>query len=593
MKKGTYFSIGITGHRDMGREQCRAVSEQLMDLIHKVRNLAPNTPIRIFSGLAEGTDWLAAEAILEASNNVEQLELVAVLPMPREKYLHDFNTPAKRSKFETLLQGAMDSGGIVELSQQTDRVQCYTQLGAYLANKSDLLVAVWDGFNNQKEGGTAHVVQKRLQRYEQGNWAPKAGLLYSDSRLKQYLYNRQFDFVYVISVDRSPAPAQTDTTQKSSGFIHSSPNAEESERRSSFPADLKTVLDRIDQLNSDYEQNKQNIEKLPAWLGSSPEDSPEDIQVDLVGIATQFSKADRLADFFQKKINAAFRINAWLTFSIATVFLIYAKIVAAKPFLFAYVGLFVIGIVLWYKNKREQNHEKYLYYRGVGEALRIEYYRTACGLSDGLGFNSLDMNLETEGVEGGQFIAAVIKNATLRQVQSRTEKSIAQGIVYSFSGWVLDQKAYYDTKSRAHHSQHEFVGKLSYCVIGISLCIALALIFYSDPIKHVILFDNLGLKNIAVFLMGFLPMIVATIELHSRYMAKQELACQYANLKSLFDNAVNELDIIEKMDNDQNDLTSLERKKQLLHILGLEASRENLRWLTLRIQRQLQPAHGG
>ncbi|NHX27764.1 hypothetical protein HA397_27870, partial [Escherichia coli] len=150
------FLVGITGHRDISIDDVDGASAKLRTLFKNVSDTFQHVPVRIATGLAEGADTLAAEVALELG-----LGVVAVLPMPRDHYLQDFEGDA-RVRFEALLaddririleiplaEGRSDT----DMSGQPARDEQYRLLADYLRRRSNLLVAVWDGVDANLVGG--------------------------------------------------------------------------------------------------------------------------------------------------------------------------------------------------------------------------------------------------------------------------------------------------------------------------------------------------------------------------------------------------------------------------------------------------------
>jgi hypothetical protein len=97
---------------------------------------------------------------------------LAVLPMDRETYIHDFETPESLADFDTLIGRARE---IITLGSSLDRrstksdpgndacMLAYQRLAQFLASRCHALVALWDGERGQP-GGTAEVADRMLMR---------------------------------------------------------------------------------------------------------------------------------------------------------------------------------------------------------------------------------------------------------------------------------------------------------------------------------------------------------------------------------------------------------------------------------------------
>lgn len=160
-----HFVIGVTGHRDLVAEEssrtCDLVREVLADLAGAAFGLRP----LVISGLAEGADSLVSNVALDMGFDVE-----AVLPMPLEFFRDDFqgetreilrdllDNPAIRVRALELDTGANRTAGLTDSA----RTRQYALLKDHIQNRSDVLVALWDGTRNGLEGGTGDVVASYL-----------------------------------------------------------------------------------------------------------------------------------------------------------------------------------------------------------------------------------------------------------------------------------------------------------------------------------------------------------------------------------------------------------------------------------------------
>jgi hypothetical protein len=171
--------IGVTGHRKLDDPAAmQAMVKQAIDTeieklfpeesrrkIESVRR-AGTTAIsfRVLSPLAEGADRVVARAVLSDPG----ARLDVVLPLALEDYVEDFVTEESKKEFRDLLERCRrpvslrtrrirgdrrDPGDQAEL-----RRDAYAQVGQYVVDHCDVLVAVWDGQPSRGHGGTAEIV---------------------------------------------------------------------------------------------------------------------------------------------------------------------------------------------------------------------------------------------------------------------------------------------------------------------------------------------------------------------------------------------------------------------------------------------------
>jgi hypothetical protein len=161
------LTIGVTGHRSL--ENIEVLREKIKIVIDRILEnflISTNTQVllKVLSPLAEGSDRLVAEEIL----NYNSSELKVVLPLCEEEYLEDFPSEESKSEFKNLLMKAdyvlklndqpLKNSSSDELYAET-RKQAYEEVGRYIVDHSDVLIALWDKSPAQGKGGTADIVK--------------------------------------------------------------------------------------------------------------------------------------------------------------------------------------------------------------------------------------------------------------------------------------------------------------------------------------------------------------------------------------------------------------------------------------------------
>lgn len=135
--------IGVTGHQDIPPEALTYVERGI------ARTLARNTGDLVgISSLAAGADQIFAKAILQRGGT-----LYAIIPC--KNYEATFSDSAERARFSDLLAKA---SRVEILDHEGPSEDAFFDAGRHVVEKSDLLIAVWDGRPAQGFGGTADVV---------------------------------------------------------------------------------------------------------------------------------------------------------------------------------------------------------------------------------------------------------------------------------------------------------------------------------------------------------------------------------------------------------------------------------------------------
>ena len=147
--------VGITGHQDLGSEADVAWVRAALNQVLSERYGS----LTGVSSLARGADQLFAELVLARGGSLE-----AVIPFP--DYRSRFSDEVDAQRFDGLLarsradvlprEGGPDGGGSDE--------QAYLRAGQSVVERSDLLLAVWNGKPAAGLGGTADIVQHARAR---------------------------------------------------------------------------------------------------------------------------------------------------------------------------------------------------------------------------------------------------------------------------------------------------------------------------------------------------------------------------------------------------------------------------------------------
>lgn len=140
--------VGVSGHRLLPNES----EAELVAIVDAV--LAElGDPGTVVSSVAEGADRLVAWRALRRPG----WELLVVLPMAPDDYAADFGTAVSRDEFMRLLDAASE---IDQVPDQPDRATAYLAAGLRVLERSDVLIALWDGEPARGRGGTADIVAR-------------------------------------------------------------------------------------------------------------------------------------------------------------------------------------------------------------------------------------------------------------------------------------------------------------------------------------------------------------------------------------------------------------------------------------------------
>ncbi len=172
--------IGVVGHLDVHPEDEALASDGFAALLDALVAGFPNSPLRLVSPLALGADRIAARAFIRRRDALaatrpdiaSRWELVVPMPLPRDLYVADF--PEAIGEFDELLAQAASAFslptrpgiGLVDISRHGPaRDLQYQDASRYVATHCDILVAIWDGLDPGKIGGTCDTIRLRIQAH--------------------------------------------------------------------------------------------------------------------------------------------------------------------------------------------------------------------------------------------------------------------------------------------------------------------------------------------------------------------------------------------------------------------------------------------
>jgi hypothetical protein len=134
--------VGITGHQALSPETRILVSEAVRDVLSDIDDLV------IVTSLAAGADQICAEVALEFGG-----QLIAVLPS--QDYTSSFSAGDDLDNFNRLLMRARE---IRIMPFEKPSELAYWSAGQEIVNRTNWLLAIWDGKPAGGLGGTADVV---------------------------------------------------------------------------------------------------------------------------------------------------------------------------------------------------------------------------------------------------------------------------------------------------------------------------------------------------------------------------------------------------------------------------------------------------
>lgn len=556
------FVIGVTGHRDLRPDDGPALEAAVRTVFDELRRRMPSTPLMLLSGLAEGADQLVARVALSCG-----VQLGAVLPMPAPIYRSTLDESAQEP-FEALLARAsvvidlpLEGAAEEQLATSADaRADRYEALAVFLATHSQALIALWDGKPCEKKGGTAQVVRYMLEG------AP--GL--SDDEA-------QVGPVYHIQTPRrsgAAAPA-TSAQARLRTSLAGSDNDDSLD-------DYEQAARRLDAFNRDASETEMPANR--SWdclLPGHGDDSAVSAQCGHV------AHCYRAADLVSLRFNEITKtvLMALLFFALLAVagFEVYAHVFSYNVALWlVYPAALLIGWLVYRYARRREVENRYLDYRALAEALRVQFFWNLAGIPRTVS----DYYLQHHRSELDWIRSALRAVSLLQTAENGRQPDEVNGMRLALQYWVENQASWHAGKSvRQKKSLQRLEGQsgvLLFAVWLLSILIPLSLLLpwawlagWQTWASH---------EPYRGFLLLLVPLPSLAIGLFRIWVEQAgyaEQARKYNRMAHVFRRAAKRLG---------GDLREghFDQARETLRQLGVEALEENGDWLLLHRERPLK-----
>lgn len=556
--------VAVTGHRDLLSAEVPHIRQRVRELLCQLRDAYPDRSVAVMSALAEGADRLVADEALLLG-----MPLTVVLPMPREMYVQDFQTPESRSIFDEFCDAAVDifelpitpgNTAVSIAGPGANRSRQYAQLGVFLCAHCHVLLALWDGKPSDQLGGTSQVV--RFHHYDvMPGYTPRA----TASRLT--LTDDESDLVYHIACSRDRpdgAPAPGFEPLQVSWFT----TDEREPRTAQIPMRHRQVFERANEFTRDVRLHAEAIEagKYPLLSEKQAASMPPGLQ----DINSVFCASDWLAIHFQKKVLTMLRVSHVCVFLTGLAYVSYTDFNSDRVFLFIVLGLMLVAMGIGYFAARGAWHRKYLDYRTLAEGLRVQFYWAAAGVTSGnVTKFSHDNFLEMQDPDLG-WIRNVMRVAG-SECDVRPWDDLA-GLDFAIREWLGDdrsgQLSYFARKSAERLRRHHLTQRIGKIGLWGSAATLVVLLFVGVGIPE-------SVRVPLVYGMGCVLLAVGVRQSYAKSTAESELIKQYDFMHRIFFNARRRIDTAE------NDA----EKRRILRTLGDAALEEHAQWILMHRER--------
>jgi hypothetical protein len=562
--------VGITGHRDIIQDDIPKLKSAISREYDQLKAICGNCNIVVILALAEGADRIAAQVALD-----QGLELWAVLPMPRAEYEKDFTDPASLIEFRDLLRGAIN---VIELPilnhvgkptvsfDEINRVLQYEQLGLFISSNCHILLALWDGVESGKRGGTANVVNMRRGKPDLLN----PTIIYSRSYLP-------IGYGIQIRTPRQSQPVILEEPYTSCPIVPDSwmPAGRAREM-------FEKIIHNICELNHDIKSQTQDysemIEKSRRYLFNNQGNIPS--AESIKKYIDYYSLLDSLANRFKaarvKTITLLFVLVISAFFWLELHLKILPMISGFPRVIVALVYLILISpiLLLYRRAKKGRYDEKHEDYRVLAEALRVQTVWSLSGLSNKV----YDYCVPKQAGE-----LSWIRIALFGWIFPYANDSSLRESDYEFVRvkWVEGQRDFYKRSSEKNTRAVKRIAKFGTTLI--ITCVIMALLLCLPALSPYSAKEGIAMwvsRCLGVIGTLFLVLAAARYQ-YADMLAWKEQIQQYTRMGQLFDLANKTL----------RHLASLGHSNEIqdvLYSLGKEALTEHGDWLIMHRARPLE-----
>jgi hypothetical protein len=557
--------VAVTGHRDLVPAELPTLRDKVAQLFRKLQNDYPDRRLQLMSALAEGADQLAAEVALELG-----VELVVTLPMARAVYRKDFASAESRLRFDALCERATDFYELPLARGNTDdgiatvgpeRTRQYAQLGVFLCAHCHVLLAIWDGKQSSKLGGTADVV-----KFHHDDVMP--GYAEQSAAMRQTLVDDESDLVYHIVCSRDRAdgsPQEGLTCLDGSWYTKDRDNP----RSHEMPQQHRLIFQRSGEFSRDAIQHAAAIEaeKYPLYTPQQEAELPPGTD----DINRLFCIADWLAIHYQKKVILTLRATHVLAFLMGLMFILYTDIAGWQIYMFAFLLFFIVSAAVHFRADRQAWHRKYLDYRTLAEGLRVQFYWAVAGVgNENESKYTHDNYLQSQDPELG-WIRNIMRVAG---THCDAEKTVDEsGLKFVLREWIGEieeggQLGYFAVKSIDKVNRNRLTERLGQLSLLMSIGVVLIFVTIGSWLP-----ENWSSPLLAA--MGTMLLIYAIRQGYAYATAEKDLIKQYEFMLRLFQNARRRLDSAEDS----------QEQRQILQALGGSALDEHAEWILMHRDR--------
>lgn len=635
--------VGVTGHRNIHPQAVQALRKHIHDALKALLAIYPSH-LEVITALAEGADQEVADIAIELG-----IPLVCVLPMPIDAYRKTM-APAGLERFDRLYEN-----DLVHLhltlppvvpavgEQAPADVLQYEQLGIFLSRQSHILLALWNGEDDnpaqkrfglprqEGRGGTAHTVAMRTQgEYLEVSSASVKGSRLFAERLPRLDLARCGPVLHLHTpraTDYEPEPGaagmarwwgnisagkqpHTQETEHA-GYCWQSllpaqtPQEWENVLRPFMPKDFSAVV-RASHALQDIEDTQSGLcITSGSYLGLEDNTQPY-----LERVREIFGRADTLSFISQQKLLGDWvpgmwprpsaegrkQLGALFWFALAiptgvTLFETYCEYGKPVTLLLAYAGVLALAFLYYYARVRPRKwQELYQDHRALAEALRVQFYWSASQLPLSVSDNYLRQH---EGELG--WIRLALRGPSLwGMAAALMHKQTPHKAITHI--WMDGQKRYFQNRLQSYGQMAKRLSKIIHITVGL-LCFCIGALALTQLMCGGSLPESIpeSLRELPSVIIGVLPAVLVFFLTFQEMRLLEEHIHAYDQAAGVFKQAEHQAHGIRQAlaQAHESDRKTLDQEwDSLMVTLGKESLAENATWIQAHRNRPITAKMG-
>ncbi len=552
------ITIGITGHRNIHEDAVGAISDKLREFFRRLKETYPDSPLILISPLAEGADQLVASLALEMG-----MGLLAVLPMEQAEYKKDFEGESVNQTFDGLLNQSVLCKTLLDFDPVDQRNLCYANVGKWVVDNSDIVLALWDGDLNELTGGTGEIVNYSLTGELPG--------------LKDHFDSKAW------TTHRRPV-VHVHTPRQTEGSPDLSANVWFYNDAQSLSVEGKSTCSNFDDMLSELNDlGKINQFNLTAEAKAQEDGYPlvdcdiKRMPQDLQNNHQLYMRSDLTANAYQKSFRNFAHLFYGLSAALMVTFLLYFRVFPFTEVLAFYILVYVGTAGVSFYIKHSDFQRKYHVYRAMGELSRLFFFLNLSEAGAGKKTSVLDNFRELQYItrkvgHDNHWVVEALRKIRLFNTDEPIAADIGEPMALVRKHWVEDQGRYFKKARRRDERQLNTINTAGSILFGISFLAGLSLFllgyleFQMPDIAKSLLGVSIG---VSAGLGGILKTYVYT-------MGLSELTGQYRLMEELFEDA------IRRLDSDKHN------HQAIFEQLWWEALMENIEWFSMKEARLIK-----